>query len=56
MLRFVLIAALVILAWFAIMSTIDMSRKKQIDWTGVAVIIGFVTLAFWLRSVTGLTL
>lgn len=56
MLRIFVIAALVVLAWFGIMSAINMAKKKEIDWTGVAIIIGFVTLAFWLRSITGLEL
>lgn len=51
--RFVIIAVLVVLAWFAVMSLIDMAKKRKIDWTGVAFMVGFVTLAFWLRSLTG---
>lgn len=54
MIRVVIIGVLVVLAWLAIMSAIGMARKRQIDWTGICFMIGFVTLAFWLRSITDL--
>lgn len=54
MLRFVIIGLAVVLVWMTIMMVVDAARKRQIDWTGIAFMIGFVTLAFYLRSITGM--
>lgn len=54
MIRFVLIALAVIAVWFLLLKLFGEMRKSNIDWTGVAVVVGFVVLAFYLRSATGL--
>lgn len=54
MIRIVLVALLVVVAWFAIMGIVKMSRERRIDWTGIAFMIGFVVIAFWLRQVSGM--
>lgn len=53
MIRFVIIAAVVLLVWLAIVQVVRMVRAKRIDWTGVAFAIAFVVLAFYLRDATG---
>lgn len=53
MLRFVVIAVLVVLAWVLILKITRDVRAARIDWKGWALIAGFVALAFYLRHVTG---
>ena len=52
MLRFVVIALIVVLAWAVILKLTRDIRAAKIDWQGWAFIAGFVALAFYLRHVT----
>lgn len=54
MIRFVILGLLFVIAWIAVTRTIQAARTKQIDWTGVAFMIGFVVTAFYLRHKTGI--
>ncbi len=54
MLRFVVIALLVVLAWAIMVRLYRTFSKPGIDWTGWAFAAGFVALAFYLRHVTGM--
>ena len=54
MLRLVVIALIVILAWIVVLKLIRDIRAARIDWRGWAFIAGFIALAFWLRHVTGI--
>lgn len=54
MIRFVLIAFAVIAIWLIAMQAIRYFKTRQIDWTGVTFAVGFVSLAFYLRAVTGI--
>ncbi|MET3790322.1 hypothetical protein [Aquamicrobium terrae] len=54
MIRFVIIALIVLAAWVLLLNTIRVFRGMKIDWTGVAFMIGFVVLAFYLRHVSGM--
>ena len=54
MLRLVVIAALVVLAWLALVRIIRAVRAAKLDWTGIAFIVGFIVLAFYLRHITGM--
>ena len=54
MLRFVVIALIVILAWIVLMKLIRDIRASRVDWKGWAIIAGFIALAFYLREVTGI--
>ncbi|AZO08232.1 MULTISPECIES: hypothetical protein [unclassified Mesorhizobium] len=54
MIRFVIILPIIVVTWLLLLKLISDLKKANIDWTGVAVIIGFITLAFWLRHVTGM--
>lgn len=54
MIRFVILAAVVIVGWFLLLRLFRQVKEARIDWTGVAAIIGFITLAFYLRHATGL--
>lgn len=53
MIRLVVIACAVVLAWLLAVQAIRFVRTRKIDWTGVAFAIGFVVLAFYLREMTG---
>ena len=54
MLRFVVIALIVILAWVLFMKLFRDIKASRVDWKGWAVIAGFIALAFYLRNVTGI--
>jgi hypothetical protein len=54
MVRFVLLFALALLLALGARALYRFLRTKDIDWTGVTAAVGFVTLALWLRHVTGL--
>lgn len=54
MIRFVIIALIVLAAWLLALNTIRLVRGMKIDWTGIAFMVGFVTLAFYLRHVSGM--
>ena len=54
MLRFVIIAVVVIVAWLVLLKLFRQIKEARVDWTGVAAIIGFIALAFYLRHLTGL--
>jgi hypothetical protein len=54
MIRFVIIALIVLAAWVLALNTIRLLRGRKIDWTGIAFMIGFVVLAFYLRHATGM--
>jgi len=54
MIRFVVIALIVIVAWIVLLNLTRDIRAKRIDWKGWAFIAGFIALAFYLRHVTGI--
>ncbi|BCH16965.1 MULTISPECIES: hypothetical protein [unclassified Mesorhizobium] len=54
MIRLVVIALIVVVAWFLLVKLIRQVKSANIDWTGIATIIGFIALAFWLRHITGM--
>ena len=53
MLRFVVIALIVIFAWIVLLKLMRDIRAAKVDWKGGAFIAGFIALAFYLRHVTG---
>ena len=53
MIRFLVIALLVIAVWFLLLKLSRALKSASIDWTAVAAIAGFVAMAFYLRHVTG---
>lgn len=54
MIRFVIIALVVVFAWVVILKLSRDIRAAQVDWKGWAFIAGFVALAFYLSHVTGI--
>ncbi len=54
MLRFVVIAFIVVAVWVLLLKLFREMKSENVDWTGLAVIAGFITLAFYLRHVTGM--
>ncbi len=54
MLRFVVIALIVIVAWVLILKLFRDIKAAKVDWKGWAIIAGFIALAFYLRHVTGI--
>ena len=54
MIRFLVIAALVVVFWVLLLQLYKQARSSNLDWTGIAFAAGFVALAFYLRHVTGL--
>lgn len=54
MIRFVVIALIVLAVWLVLLNVLRLLRRKSIDWTGIATMIGFVVLAFYLHHVTGI--
>ncbi|MER9328869.1 hypothetical protein [Mesorhizobium sp. M0488] len=54
MIRLVIILPIVVIAWMLLVKLISDVKKANVDWTGVATIIGFIALAFWLRHVMGM--
>jgi hypothetical protein len=53
MIRFVVIALVVVVAWILLVKLVKNLKSANVDWTGVTTIIGFIALAFWLRHITG---
>jgi len=53
MIRVVIVAGVVVLAWLLAMQVLRFIKTKKIDWTGIAFAIGFVVLAFYLRHAVG---
>jgi hypothetical protein len=54
MIRLVLIALVVVVAWILLVKLIRQVKSANVDWTGITTIIGFIALAFWLRHITGM--
>lgn len=54
MLRFIVIALIVVFAWVVLMKLARDIRAARVDWKGWAIIAGFIALAFYLRHVTGI--
>lgn len=54
MIRLVILGLLFVVAWIAVTRTIQFARTRQVDWTGVAFMVGFVIIAFYLRHTTGI--
>ena len=54
MLRFVVIAVIVIVAWVLLLKLFRDIKAAKVDWKGWAIIAGFMALAFYLRHVTGI--
>ncbi|PAQ08883.1 hypothetical protein [Mesorhizobium temperatum] len=54
MIRLVVIALVVVVAWILLVKLIKVLKSANVDWTGVTTIIGFIALAFWLRHITGM--
>ncbi|MEI8700665.1 hypothetical protein LRP31_22505 [Mesorhizobium mediterraneum] len=54
MIRFVVIALVVVVAWILLVKLVKNLKSANVDWTGVTTIIGFIALAFWLRHITGM--
>ena len=54
MIRFVIILPLIVVTWLLLIRIIRDVKKANIDWTGVATIVAFIALAFWLRHVTAM--
>ncbi|MGX9178251.1 hypothetical protein [Mesorhizobium sp. BHbdii] len=54
MIRLVVIALVVVVAWILLVKLIKQVKSANIDWTGITTIIGFIALAFWLRHITGM--
>jgi len=54
MIRFLVIAAVVILVWFLLLQLFKQVSSKPIDWRGMLLAAGFVALAFYLSHVTGI--
>ena len=54
MIRFVFLALVALLAWASLSQIVRRLKGADIDWTGVATIVGFIVMAFWLRHVTGM--
>lgn len=53
MIRFVILAVVIIVGWVLMLKLYRQVKEKRIDWTGVTAIIGFIVLAFYLRYATG---
>lgn len=54
MIRFVIVALVAIFAWLLFLKFYRFLKRRQIDWTGIATIIGFIALAFYLRHLSGM--
>jgi hypothetical protein len=54
MIRFVVIALVVVVAWILLVKLVKNLKSANVDWAGVTTIIGFIALAFWLRHITGM--
>jgi hypothetical protein len=54
MIRFVVIALIVLAVWVLLLNILRLLKGANIDWTGIATMVGFVVLAFYLRHLTGM--
>ncbi|MBX3597234.1 MAG: hypothetical protein KF874_06650 [Rhizobiaceae bacterium] len=54
MIRFVILGLIVLVVWFLIMRAVRFAQTREIDWTGIALMVAFVMLAFYLRHTTGI--
>ena len=54
MVRLLFFLALAIVGAVALWKLYRMIRARELDWTGIALIVGFVVLAIWLRHETGI--
>lgn len=54
MIRLAFVLLCIVVAGFAIIRVAAALRAGQMDWRGIAFMIGFVVAAAWLRSVTDL--
>ncbi len=54
MLRLVVIGLIVLAVWVALVNLARLLKGAAVDWTGIAFMVGFVVLAFYLRHVTGM--
>lgn len=54
MIRFLIIGLVFLAIWLAVTRALRFAQTREIDWTGVAFMIGFVVLAFYLREITGI--
>lgn len=54
MLRLVVIGLIVLAVWVALVNLVRLLKGAAVDWTGIAFMVGFVVLAFYLRHVTGM--
>jgi hypothetical protein len=54
MIRFVFIAALILVVWLILGAVWRRLKAADLDWNGIAFAVGFVALAFYLRHVTGM--
>ena len=54
MIRLVVIALLAVMTWALLVNIVRKLKGAAIDWTGIATIVGFVALAFYLRHATGM--
>lgn len=54
MARLIIVAVLIVAVWYVGLQVYRYVNERQIDWTGVAFAIGFVALAFYLHSATGI--
>lgn len=52
MLRLVVIALMVVIAWAIMVRLYRSLKDARVDWTGWAFAAGFIAMAFWLRHVT----
>ncbi|MER8659380.1 hypothetical protein [Mesorhizobium sp. M0847] len=54
MIRLVIILPLVVIAWLLAVKLIRDVKSANVDWTGIAAIVGFIAMAFWLRHGMGM--
>ena len=54
MLRFVVIALIVIVVWVLLLKLFRDIKASRVDWKGWGIIAAFIALAFYLRQVTGI--
>lgn len=54
MIRFVILGLVFCAVWFAVTRLVQFARTREIDWTGIVFMIGFVVIALYLRHATGM--
>lgn len=54
MIRFVFIAAFMLVAWLVLGAIWRRLKAADLDWSGIAFAAGFIALAFYLRHATGM--